>query len=142
VDTGTTFFTLESGVFNQVMTYDLIMKKCSDVTDKSHPPITLSLGSASGPRDITLTHDEYMTTASWSSEYCVPAFMKIDIPEEHGPGLILGETFLRNYLAVFDRQDGDVTKARVGLAKSVHSDEAHKRLKQLTASQPSFFKDI
>jgi len=136
VDTGTTYFTAEQVVFDAVME-KLSVGHCKDMDDKSHPPMTFTLGSASGPREIVLTHDQYMAT-SLSDSWCEPAFMRIDLPKTRGPGMILGDAFLRHYMAVFDRQDGDVSKARIGFAKAASGEETSKRLRELTSSQAAF----
>jgi hypothetical protein len=69
---------------------------------------------------------------------CSPAFMPVDLPEEHGPGMILGEVFLRHYFALFDRGNGDAQNARVALAEAADHDSVHTRLHHLTRGQPSF----
>lgn len=69
---------------------------------------------------------------------CSPAFMRIDIPKEHGPGMVFGEVFLRNYYTVFDRGDGSDKEARMGFAPAVHSTDTASNLRQLTNAQPSF----
>jgi len=139
VDTGTTFFTAETALFQQVMRR-LPAGPCSTINSRSHPPILYRLTSSEGKFvDFTLTHEQYMV-ADGDDEIasCSPAFMRIDVPEEHGPAMILGEVFLRYYHSTFDRGDGSSASARVGFAKSQHGDEVLSRLKDLTQDQPAF----
>jgi len=138
VDTGTTFFTAETPLFNAIMS-KLRGGLCSEITSDTHANITFSLRNSDGEvRDFSLTPNQYMTS-SGEGEFarCSPAFMKINVPEAHGPAMLLGECFLRHYFAVFDRQ-GDKTHGTVGLAKASHSPESMDRLKELTGNQPVF----
>jgi pepsin A len=135
VDTGTTFFTAESQKFHDVME-KLPPAECNALTEESHPPITITLENGNGePSDFVMTNKQYM---SQSGSRCSPAFMQIDLPEEHGPGMVLGEIFLRHFLGVFDRGSGSDSDARVAFAKSSSKPAAIKRLHELTADQPAF----
>jgi len=139
LDTGTTFFTAEAKKYKEVMSR-LPSAKCNEVTDKSHPPITFRLETAAGKdQDFVLTNRQYMTkTGNGTEAKCTTAFMQIDIPPEHGPAMILGEVFLRNFFAVFDRQDGIPHHGRVGLATASHEPDAEARIKDLTKNQAAW----
>lgn len=139
VDTGTTFFTAEGDMYNEIMAM-LPPIKCSEMTSDSHPPITYRLRNINGePRDFVLHNHQYMTSGSSDADaFCTAAFMRIDIPPKHGPALVLGETFLRHYYSVFDRADGNDKNARVGFAKSRHDSHPIDQLAQLTHGQLHF----
>jgi hypothetical protein len=138
VDTGTTFFTAESGKFSEVMR-KLPPADCKEITDESHPPITITLENSLGkPTDFVMDNKQYMTHSGKGSSRCSPAFMQIDLPREHGPGMVLGEIFMRHFFAVFDRDTGKDSDAKVAFAKSSSSPEALRRLHELTADQETF----
>lgn len=139
VDTGTTYFTAEGSMFEQV-TQLLPNAPCKDITHKSHPPIVYKLTNIAGQvSDFRFTHNEYMTQRSDGEDAeCELAFMKIDIPKQHGPGMVLGEVFLRSYFAVFDRGNGDIHRAKVGFAPAAHTDDTVRRLSVLAGKQPVF----
>lgn len=139
VDTGTTFFTLSGDKFSGVMD-KMPAAPCRDVTDASHPPMTITLENVMGEaRDFTLTHKEYMASSGeGDGAQCSPTFMQVDLPEEHGPGMILGEIFLRHFFAVFDRGSGDDFTAKVALGKSSVEDATVTRIHELTIDQPKF----
>jgi len=141
VDTGTTFFTAEGSKFGEVMS-KLPPANCNDVTESTHPPITISLENMLGqPGDFVLTNKEYMSqSGTGASAHCSPAFMQIDLPEAHGPGMVLGEIFLRHFFAVFDRDSGKDFDAKVAFGRSSDSQEALSRLHELTFDQPVFTK--
>eukprot|EP00929_Paragymnodinium_shiwhaense_P026904 TRINITY_DN15905_c0_g1_i1.p1 TRINITY_DN15905_c0_g1~~TRINITY_DN15905_c0_g1_i1.p1 ORF type:complete len:710 (-),score=147.67 TRINITY_DN15905_c0_g1_i1:242-2371(-) len=142
IDTGTTYFTAERFLFDDIMDR-MPPARCDDITDQTHQPMTYTLKSAAGAlRDFVFTKDMYMTqTGDGADAQCAPAFMRIDIPEKHGPAMVLGEVFLRHYFAVFDRGGGAKNDGRLGLAPSVHSEEALMALRDLTHTQPSFQAD-
>lgn len=139
VDTGTTFFTAESDKFAEVME-KLPAAPCKDVSDATHPPITITLENVMGKAsDFVLSNKQYMTTSGkGDSAQCSPAFMQIDLPEEHGPGMVLGEVFLRHFFAVFDRGNGDDVDAKLAFGKSSATDGTVRRLHELTIDQPKF----
>lgn len=135
VDTGTTFFTAETGVFEQVM-QRIPAAECGAITDESHPPMTYTLEASSGEaRDFVLTNKQYMTQTQ-DGKRCTPAFMRINVPAQHGPAMLLGEVFLRHYFSVFDRSEGP--NGAVGFAPSIQGDDVARHLKSLTRHQPRF----
>jgi len=137
VDTGTTFMSAETALFRNIMDR-LETVPCERITEETHPLIAFTLRNAGGElRDFELNSFQYMTTNSKAdTPTCAPAFMKIDIPRAYGPAMVLGEVFLRQYYAVFDRGDGSSANARVGLAPSVHENAAE-HIGELTRAQPS-----
>jgi hypothetical protein len=138
VDTGTTFFTAEGDKFQEVMS-KLPPGNCKDVTDKTHPPITITLENKLGrASDFVMTNKQYMTQSGKDGSHCSPAFMQIDLPQEHGPGMVLGEVFLRNFFGVFDRGDGGNFNAQVAFGASRSDPATYARLHELTKDQPAF----
>jgi len=139
VDTGTTFFTAEDGLFQEVMAR-LSTVRCGNMTEESHPPITYTLQRTDGAmKDFVLKKHQYMTSAgTGAGATCSPGFMKINIPKEHGPAMVLGECFLRQYYSVFDRVDGKPENAQVGFALSEHGAQAKDTLRKLAGKQTTF----
>ncbi|CAJ1363184.1 unnamed protein product [Effrenium voratum] len=135
VDTGTTFFTAQGRLFREVMSR-LSVAPCNRLTEESHPNITYTLVNTAGsPRDFVITNKQYMLASSEGEEAeCTPAFMLIDVPRAHGPGMVLGEVFLRIFFSVFDRGSGRVDEARLGLAASIHDASSKFRLKACKTS--------
>lgn len=139
VDTGTTFFTAQGQLYKEVMKR-LKAQTCSSITEQSHPNITYTLVNTAGEtREFVLNNRQYMLhSVEGDNAECSPAFMMIQVPAAHGPGMVLGEVFLRIFFAVFDRGSGKVEEARLGLAQAMHDTRAKSRLKGLTANQPVF----
>jgi len=140
LDTGTTYFTAEGQLFDEIMNR-IPAGSCDSITAETHPPLTYTLKNAAGGlSDLTFTNEMYMVRhGEGTGSRCSPAFMRIDIPEKHGPAMVMGETMMRNYFTVYDRgQSGKDNEGRIGIAKSIHGDESLISLRQLTAQQPSF----
>jgi len=139
LDSGTTYFTAEKNVYEEIM-QRIPIAPCSEVTGETHKPLTYTLKSAAGNlRDFVFTHDMYMAAKGTGEQAeCLPAFMQINVPKQHGPAMVLGDVFFRYYYAVFDRADGEGTNARLGLAPSLHTKDVLQKLRTLTHDQPSF----
>eukprot|EP00929_Paragymnodinium_shiwhaense_P113888 TRINITY_DN82185_c0_g1_i1.p1 TRINITY_DN82185_c0_g1~~TRINITY_DN82185_c0_g1_i1.p1 ORF type:complete len:604 (+),score=130.35 TRINITY_DN82185_c0_g1_i1:36-1814(+) len=139
VDTGTTYFTAERDIFGDVIGR-LPRVNCKSMDEQSHPPLVYTLRDTNGKlQEFKFTNDMYMTqSGSGDTAVCSPAFMQIDVPEKHGPAMVLGEVFLRYYIAIFDRGEKADSQATLGLATSKHEDATISRLRSLTGKQPSF----
>merc|ERR1719263_2611334 len=106
---------------------------CKSVSDKTHPPLRYQLKDAAGEiQEFKIPAEEYMVSDE-DGEHCEPAFMKIDIPKKYGPGMILGEVFMRNYFTVFQRGDGTPSEAKVGFARAKKSTETNDALRKATS---------
>lgn len=137
VDTGTTLFTAQGKTFQEILRR-LPGVSCDKMTEESHPPILFRLENELGDlRDFELKNTQYMTADSAGNQ-CSAGFMDIELPAEHGPGMILGEIFLRHYFAVFDRGSGRPGEARVGFARAAHGQHVDEHLKELTKTQQPF----
>jgi len=112
VDSGTTYFTAPQGM------HDAIMEKipeadCDSVND--YPPLTFVLKGADGETyELVVSQETYMIGGDGNS--CRPAFMELDVNEEYGPAMLLGEVFMRHFFTVFSRGDGSPENARIGFA--------------------------
>jgi len=136
LDSGTTFFTAGDEHFQTVM--DLLpTTECSSVNSKTHPDVVVTLEDTDYNL-VPLTFDHTMYMNSFQGQ-CSPAFMNINIPAEHGPGMVLGEVFMRYYYTVFERgPDGSEGEATVGLAESKQLPDTIQELRKLTSTQPLF----
>ncbi|XP_054444753.1 napsin-A [Pteronotus mesoamericanus] len=85
---------------------------CSKIS--TLPPIFFNLGGVW----FNLTAQDYVVQMTLGGvRFCLSGFEGLDIPPPEGPFWILGDVFLRNYVAVFDR--GNLKEgARVGLARA------------------------
>jgi pepsin A len=137
VDSGTTYFTAETGAYERIMAM-IPSAPCKKVSDKTHPPLRYQLKDTAGTvQEYKIPADEYMVSDE-NGQQCEPAFMKIDIPKKYGPGMILGEVFMRNYFTVFQRGEGAPKDAKIGFARAKKSHETNEALRKLTAGQESF----
>lgn len=115
VDSGTTYFTAPSELYDRVM--DSVPRApCSEV--EHYKPLTYVLRGADGKTyDLKVTQETYMVGAEGGDE-CRPSFMRLDINNKYGPALILGEVFMRHFFTVFSRGDGSEDQAKIGFARA------------------------
>jgi len=112
VDSGTTYFTAPGGLQEQIV--DKIPDAdCDKVTD--YPPLTYVLKGADGQTyELMVSQETYMIGSN--EDGCRAAFMSLDVNEEYGPAMILGEVFMRHFFTVFSRGDGANENAKIGFA--------------------------
>lgn len=55
--------------------------------------------------------------------YCAPAFMALDVPPPRGPIFVIGDTFMRKYYTVFDRDSLKIGFALANKDRSVDSSQ-------------------
>eukprot|EP00392_Amoebophrya_sp_AT5.2_P018451 g18991.t1 len=137
VDTGTTYFTAGKHLY-ATLRDRLPPVPCSEISSTKYPPLVYVLeNSETGQyEELLIPQEIYMVTDE--SDNCDLAFMEIDLPEGYGPGMLLGEVFMRHYFTVFTREDG-AKKPTVGFAHAKVGNGPLERLRQLTAdSKPSF----
>jgi len=112
VDSGTTFFTAPGGLHEEIMR-QIPNADCDTVNN--YPPLTFVLkGADDQTYELIVSQETYMIGGY--SNNCRPAFMALDVNEEYGPAMILGEVFMRHFFTVFSRGDGDVANAKIGIA--------------------------
>lgn len=136
-DSGTTFNTAQGELFAEIMKR-IPRIECARMTDEAYPPIIYKLMSVDGSTfELTLTKSQYMVSSGKGE--CSPAFMQINIPHDHGPGMVLGEVTMRYYYTVFHRGENlNGQGAKVGMAKSKHDEGAMEKLKAMLQGHPSF----
>jgi hypothetical protein len=112
VDSGTTYFTAPTGLFDKVVD-KMPGAACRSVGH--YPPLTFVLrGLHNETFDLHVTQKTYMIGDDGGD--CRPAFMQLDINRKYGPAMILGEVFMRHFFTVFQRGDGSDGNARIGIA--------------------------
>ena len=62
-------------------------------------------------KEILIPQEIYMVTDN--NDNCDLSFMRIDLPDKYGPGLLFGEVFMRHFFTVFRREEtGEDGKAK------------------------------
>ncbi|CAD7948646.1 unnamed protein product [Amoebophrya sp. A25] len=159
IDSGTTYFTAGKKLY-KTLSERLPPVDCDEINAQNYPPLAYVLQNAeTGKKEELLIPQEiYMVTDE--NGQCELAFMEIDLPHGYGPGMLLGEVFMRHYFTVFTREHagpGDnsqhgsaqtggggssragASSATVGFARAKVGSGPMTRLRQLTSeSKPSF----
>lgn len=132
VDSGTTYFTAPEGLHEEIMS-QIPDADCDAVAD--YPPITYVLRGADGQTyELVVSQETYMIGGYGNN--CRPAFMALDVNEQYGPAMILGEVFMRHFFTVFSRGDGDVQNAKIGIAPAKIGAVPKVKLSQQTKFDP------
>jgi len=112
VDSGTTYFTAPEGLHEEIMS-QIPDDDCDKVA--SYPPLTYVLrGADQQTYELIVSQETYMIGGY--SNNCRPAFMALDVNEQYGPAMILGEVFMRHFFTVFSRGNGKSEDAKIGIA--------------------------
>lgn len=112
IDSGTTYFTAPEGLHDEITSH-IPEASCDQVND--YPPLTYVLRGVDGQTyELIVSQETYMIGGY--GDNCRPAFMALDVNEEYGPAMILGEVFMRHFFTVFQRGSGKAEDARVGFA--------------------------
>jgi len=115
VDSGTTYFTAPSGLYEGIMAR-IPEAPCDSV--EHYKPLIYVLRSASGALfELPVTQKTYMIGNDLGL-VCRPAFMRLDVNRKYGPALILGEVFMRHFFTVFSRGNGKPEEAKIGIARA------------------------
>lgn len=115
VDSGTTYFTAPSGLYDKIMSR--IPEAPCDSVEK-YEPLVYVLRSAGGALyELPVTQKTYMIGNTFGLN-CRPAFMQLNVNRKYGPALILGEVFMRHFFTVFSRGSGKPEEAKVGIARA------------------------
>jgi len=123
VDSGTSSLTAPKSMLGTILDR-LKRRDCSEIKDMPVVKFTVAVNGARPeeeqiPWDIEFTPQQYMLHSSGSPNHCSPAWWNIDVPPPYGPAFLLGELFLKHYMAVFYREHGD-SPAVVGIAKAAN----------------------
>jgi pepsin A len=143
LDTGTSVLGFSGAVLSSLVQL-LPEALCSEVledgangTELKYPDMVFVLRNKAGLlREWALTGRQYMSRDE-EGDMCSPSIMTLDLPAEHGPGLVLGDVFLREYFSVYSRRNGTPEAADVGLARSRRTEDIVDHLKALTDDQES-----
>jgi pepsin A len=143
LDTGTSVLGFSGAVLSSLVQL-LPEASCTEVLEDGangaelkYPDMVFVLRNKAGSlREWKLTGRQYMSRDE-EGDLCSPSVMTLDLPSEHGPGLVLGDVFLREYFSVYNRRDGTPEAADVGLARSKRTEDVVEHLKSLTDDQQS-----
>jgi hypothetical protein len=133
VDTGTTYFTAAGELYG-IIRDKLPDAKCKETSN--YPDLVYVLKDVHGKhQELRVPPSEYMV--SDFGDWCTAAFMQLEVSPRFGPAMLFGEVFMRGYFTVFDRADGHPANAKVGFARSKHSEN----LNTMLAASPGEFQE-
>jgi len=127
VDTGTSLLTGPREHISRLL-HEINLGSGSqrDCHDFEHLPVlTYVIIDSHGEHEFTLEPEFYVLrsdgrhTVNGKPRYCKPGFMALDVPAPRGPLWILGDTFMRKYYTVFNR-DGNNGAGTIGFGLSRH----------------------
>lgn len=116
IDSGTTLMTGPRPFVYKLVKELQVKLDCSNVGTR--PIIHYVFRDGNGVHTVTLEPEYYVvkmseTDADTVNAVCLPGLMPLDVSPPRGPLYIFGDTFMRKYYTVFDRDN-----QRVGFAKA------------------------
>jgi cathepsin D len=123
VDTGTSLLTGPRSHISKLL-HDIHVSP-ADCHDLSHlPTLTYIIEDAHGDHEFSLEPEWYVLKSvnrahNGRPRYCKPGFMALDVPAPRGPLWILGDTFMRKWYTVFNRDSNSIGFA---VARHDHDD--------------------
>lgn len=130
-DTGTTFYTFPTSRVTNTVLNAFEDVPCHSITPESHPDMIVTMKSSTGKRvKMHIPGKEYMV-GNPDDSYCTPAFDTIEISTNRGQAMMFGEAFMRQYMTVYDRKDGDLDNAQVAFARSTKNPAKMKHIETL-----------
>jgi len=110
VDTGTSLLTGPRAHVSELL-HKIQIKDCRDLTGL--PTLTYILSDTHGEHEFTLEPEFYVLRSEKKRpdgrpRYCKPGFMALDVPKPRGPLWILGDTFMRKFYTVFNRDQNSI----------------------------------
>merc|ERR1719313_666018 len=103
---------------------------CDEITEETHPDMILTLRDFDSIYNLRVPNAAYMVSSP-QADVCHLGVSHKKVNTRSGPAMVLGETFMRYYHTVFDRQDGSIDKARIGIGKAAHTKETHNAVKSI-----------
>lgn len=133
IDSGSSFFTFGGDVFAAL---DVVPRSAPCAQVDHLPPVVLVVrDSDSQLRDLVISPAEYMIEHLEHKGDCFPAVFRAGNEQLEGETLIvLGELFLRDYIAVFRRAVGGHAGAHVGLAPAEKGSRAREFFSEAAAA--------
>jgi len=122
VDTGTSLLTGPRAHISRLLHDIRVGSNCDDL---SHlPTLTYIIEDSKGEHEFTLEPEFYVLKSlnrnarTGRARFCKPGFMALDVPAPRGPLWILGDTFMRKWYTVFNRDSNTI-----GFAVSRHEND-------------------
>jgi len=125
VDTGTSLLTGPREHIGRLL-HDIKLGDCHDLSGL--PTLTYIMVDSHGEHEFSLEPDWYVLRSekgryvNGKPRYCKPGFMALDVPPPRGPLWILGDTFMRKYYTVFNR-DGNGGRGTIGFGLANHEND-------------------
>jgi len=123
VDTGTSLLTGPREHIGRLLHDIQLPGDCRDLSRL--PTLTYIITDSHGEHTFDLEPDFYVLRSerklgpNGKPRFCKPGFMALDVPPPRGPLWILGDTFMRKYYTVFNR-DGNGGRGTIGFGLARH----------------------
>jgi len=114
VDTGTSLLTGPREHISRLLHDIRVHPDCSTESVSHLPTLTYIIEDANGEHEFSLEPEFYVLRSQNKNartgrpRFCKPGFMALDVPPPRGPLWILGDTFMRKWYTVFNRDQNSI----------------------------------